>query len=102
MEVYPIQGADPESTLQVLQTLLTDEDVRLAVDPKTGSLIALGLPSHHATIRATLDQMRQGGQTIEVIKLNVVEPQTAVLSINRLFGGRRGGERQRRPKWMRT
>ncbi len=51
LEVYPIQGADPESTLQVLQTLLADEDVDLALDPKTGSLIALGLPSHHATIR---------------------------------------------------
>ena len=90
LEVYPVYGADPESTLQVLQTLLADEDVRLAIDPKTGSVIALGLPAHHATIRATLEQMRQGGQMIEVIKLNVVDPQVAVLSINRLFGG--GGE----------
>ncbi len=36
--------------------------------------------------------MRQSGQTIEVIQLNIVDPQTAVLSINRLFGGGEEGD----------
>jgi type II secretory pathway component GspD/PulD (secretin) len=86
LEVYPVSGPDSDSVLKVLQTLLAEEDVRLAIDPKTGSLIALGLPSHHATIRATLQQMQEGLQLVEVIPLYRVDPQIALLSVNRLFG----------------
>ena len=56
--IYRISIADPESVLKVMQTLLVGEpDVRLAIDPKTGSLVVLALPSQHATIiRPTLEQ----------------------------------------------
>lgn len=93
IEFYSVQSADPESVLQVVETLLADEpDVRLASDPKTGNLVAMGLPSHHATIRATLDQMERDGQSIEVLKLRYIDPQLAMLSINKLFGsGEEGG-----------
>ncbi|MCA9151399.1 MAG: hypothetical protein KDA92_18935, partial [Planctomycetales bacterium] len=86
LEVYPTNGLDATSALAVLQTLFTDQTVRLATDTKTGNLIALALPAQHATIKATLDQMRAGAQIVEVIRLNTVDPQLAVLSINRLFG----------------
>ncbi len=88
LEVYPITGADPTSVLQVMQTLLAGlPDVRLTIDPQTGFLVALARPSQHATIRATLDQMQRDGRRIEVIQLRAVDPQTAVLAINKLFGG---------------
>jgi type II secretory pathway component GspD/PulD (secretin) len=88
LEVYTIPTADPPSVLQVLQTLLAGEpDIRLALDPKTDNLIAMGRPSAHETIVATLAQMQRDGQQVEVIRLRVVDPQLAVLSINRLFGG---------------
>ena len=86
LEVYSVSSADPESVLQVLQTLLVEDDVRLAVDPKTNNLIALALPSQQALIRSTLQQMQTGGQSIDVIRLNYVDPQIAVLAINQLFG----------------
>ncbi len=87
LEVYSVNSADPESVLKVMQTLLDSEPgVRLASDAKTGNLIAMGLPSHHATIRATLEQMERDGQTIEVLKLRYIDPQLAVLSVNKLFG----------------
>lgn len=91
LEVYSITTADPEAVLAVMQTLLAGvPNVRLAIDPKTGNLVALARPSDQATIRATLDQMQQDARQVEVIPLRTVEPQLAVLSINKLFGA--GGE----------
>lgn len=94
LEVYPIVGADSQSAYDVVNTMLADAQVKLAIDPKTGNLIALATPSQHATIRATLSQMSQGGQVIEVIPLDYVDPQRAVLAINQLFGaaGEEGAE----------
>ncbi len=87
LEVYPITSADPQATLQVLQTLLPDPNLRMAIDSKSGNLVAHALPAQHATIRATLEQMQQqGGQKVEVIPLRSVDPQYAVLAITKLFG----------------
>jgi len=85
--------------LQVMQTLMAGlPDVRLATDPKSGHLVALARPSQHATIRATLDQMQRDGRKIEVIRLRSVDPQLAVLSINKLFGGDAEGASTGAPK----
>jgi hypothetical protein len=87
LEVYPIAVADPESVLRVMQTLLEGlPGVRLSVDPKTGSLIALARPSDQATIRATIDQMQSEIRRIEVIYLQRVDPQLAAVSIRKMFG----------------
>ncbi len=86
LEIYSITGSDPTAVLQVLQTLLAGQpDVRLALDPKTGNLVAQARPAQHATIRATLEQMQRDARKIEVIRLRNVDPQLAVLSINKLF-----------------
>jgi len=70
LEVYAITAADAESVLKVLQTLLSGiPDVRLAIDPKTGNLIAMARPSQQATIRATLDQLQRESRQVEVITL---------------------------------
>lgn len=87
LEVYAVTGADPQTALAVLQTLLAGlPDVRLALDEKTGNIVAQARPSQHATIKATLEQLQQGGREIEVIQLRKLDPQYAVLSINKLFG----------------
>ncbi|MBN2476768.1 MAG: hypothetical protein JXB62_19315 [Pirellulales bacterium] len=86
LEVYSITSADPASVLAVIQTLLAGQpDVRLSLDPKTDNLVALARPYEHATIRATLDQMQREAQQVEVIHLTTIDPQLAVLSINKLF-----------------
>lgn len=99
LEVYSVTSADPQSVLQVMQTLLAGlPDVRLAIDPKTGNLIALARPSQHATIRATLDQMQRDARQVEVIRLSRVDPQLAVLAINKLFGAESEEGKQSAPK----
>ncbi|NMC20315.1 MAG: hypothetical protein GYA33_07825, partial [Thermogutta sp.] len=91
LEVYPVTAADPQAVLEVLQTLLVGmPDVRLAIDPKTGNLIAFARPAQHATIRATLQQLQGEAGQVEVIPLRVVDPQLAVLAINKLFGAADG------------
>lgn len=86
LEVYTITTADPDSVLKVMQTLLAGlPDVRLAIDPKTGNLVALARPSQHSTIKATLGQMQRDARQVEVIRLKNLDPQLAVLSINKLF-----------------
>ncbi|MHB8901206.1 MAG: hypothetical protein ACYC6Y_20850, partial [Thermoguttaceae bacterium] len=87
LEVYPIAVADPDSVLKVMQTLLEGlPGVRLSIDPKTGSLVALARPSDHATIRATIDQMQSEIRRIEVIPLQRTDPQLAAVSIRKMFG----------------
>ncbi|MFN3152368.1 secretin N-terminal domain-containing protein [Bremerella sp.] len=87
LEVYPLGTLDPATTLQVMQTLLAgNPDVRLAIDENTGNLIALARGGEHATVKATLSQMQRDSKQVEVIQLMVVDPQMAVLSINKLFG----------------
>ncbi|MCE9605985.1 MAG: hypothetical protein K8U03_13905, partial [Planctomycetia bacterium] len=83
--------SDPTSVLQVLQTLMSSHsDVRLTTDPQTGKLVALARPTQHATIRAVIEQMQREARQVEVLRLQFVDPQTAVSAINRLFGT--GGE----------
>ena len=48
LEVYELTASDADEIISVLQTLLPD--ARLAVDPKTGRLIALGAPAQQATL----------------------------------------------------
>ncbi len=93
LEVYSVTEADPTTVLQVMQTLMSGlPDVRLASDPIKGNLVALARPTEHKTIKATLDQMQKDAKQVEVIRLNVVDPQLAVLSINKLFGSPLGEE----------
>lgn len=88
LEVYPISTADPHSVLDVLKTLLEgDTSVKLAVDPVTGHLVAFARPAQQATIRATIEQMQRDARQVAVIPLTTVDPQVAVLSITKLFGG---------------
>ncbi len=87
LEVYPITQADPEAVLKVLQQLMRDNPhVTLTTDEKAGHLVAFAAPPQQATIRATIDQMQKDNSQVEVISLSNIEPQVAVLAINRLFG----------------
>lgn len=92
LEVYKLGGLDPTTTLQVMQTLLANlPDVRLTIDPKTSALIALARPSEHLTIRATLAQLQKDKNQFEVVVLRRVDPQQAVLLINKVFNAGEGG-----------
>ena len=88
LEVYSTTGADPESVLAVLQTLLAETPgLRLAADPATGNVVALATSADQATIQATITQMQTDSRQIEAIPLYTVDVQTAALAVTRLFIG---------------
>ncbi len=87
-EVYPLEGTDPKMALQILQTLLAGvPSVRLALHETTNSLAVLAPPGQHASIRATLQQLREHRREFEVIRLRTLDPETAAFSISNLFAG---------------
>jgi len=84
--VYGVGSADPNTVLSVLQTIFAGStDMNLALDPQNGSLIARAKPSQHATIRATIEELSGEAKQVEVFKLTKLDPQLAVLAINKLF-----------------
>ena len=87
LEVYSITTADPDTVIKVLQTMLrSDPSVMLTADKDAGQVVAFATPPQQATIKATIDQMQKEAKQVDVINLSSVDPQTAVLAINKLFG----------------
>ncbi len=88
LEVYNVAPAGPETVLKVAQTLLASSPgARLSIDEETDNLIALCRLEDHATLKSTIEQLRQDTNRVEVIPLRRLDPQLAVLSITKLFGG---------------
>jgi type II secretory pathway component GspD/PulD (secretin) len=91
IEVYSVQNADPASVLAVLQSVLANiPEVRLALDPKSGNIIAHCRAAQHATIRALLEQMQKDATKFTVYKLTKNDPQALALQINELYGADKG------------
>jgi type II secretory pathway component GspD/PulD (secretin) len=87
LEVYSITQADPDAVKDALEALLGDDPtVRLSADDENGFVVAIARPPQQATIRATIDQMQRDARDVDVIRLANVDPQVAVLAINKLFG----------------
>lgn len=86
-KTYGTGNSDANVALEVLQRLLAGmPDTRLALEPKTQSIIAFARPSDHQLIEETLDQMRGDLSNLEVIQLRRMDPQAALLTINKYFG----------------
>ncbi|MGL4513645.1 MAG: secretin N-terminal domain-containing protein, partial [Lacipirellulaceae bacterium] len=86
LRVYPTNGADAESVLAVLQTLLAGSTTaRLAVDPQTQNLIAMASEAEHASVRAALGKLQQDGRRVELIPVGDIDPVSAASMVNKLF-----------------
>lgn len=97
--VYPITTANPDAVLQVLQTVMAGQpNVRLAKDSSTGSIIAHGTPTQHATIKALIDEMQQDKRNFTVIRLKKLDPEEVVAELNKLFGIVEGQNNTSQPK----
>jgi len=88
LEVYSLTLDDAEAVEDSLRALLgNDPTVSITADEENGFIVAIARPAQQATIRATLDQMQRDTRQVDVITLANVDPQVAVLAINKLFGG---------------
>ena len=84
---HELGEADMQTVVSVLQTLLADEDVRLAPDPKTNQLAVLGNEEVHALVERTVEQLA-GSNTVEfkAIRCTTVDPRYAVVVLSQMFG----------------
>lgn len=87
LETYPLEDADPMATMRMLTSLLDRQGVRaeLSYEPRSNQLIAIAKPEQHAAIKEALARTKGEPRTLEIVQLEVVEPSTAELAIERLF-----------------
>ena len=87
LETYAIAAVDPQTVVDVLQTLLAGlPDTRITTDPQSKGLIAFARPETHTLIRQTIDKLEGKGSTFEIIQLRRLEPAQALATINKFFG----------------
>ncbi|HEY3394579.1 MAG TPA: secretin N-terminal domain-containing protein, partial [Lacipirellulaceae bacterium] len=87
IEVYPLLLEDSDAIEESLRALLgNDPSVIITANEDDGFIVAIARPAQQATIRATLEQMQKDTRQVDVVKLSDVDPQVAVLAINKLFG----------------
>lgn len=86
-QTHPINTADSATVFDVLQTLLAGTpDARIAIDPKTNSIVAFARPETHVMIGKSIAEMEGAGQTFKVLDLKRLDPSQALLTINKFFG----------------
>ena len=87
LQTHPISVADPDTTFQVLQTMLAGlPDIRLAMDPNTNKVIAFARPTEQARIQATIRELEGDVPVFEVISLKSLDTEMALVMIANMFG----------------
>jgi type II secretory pathway component GspD/PulD (secretin) len=85
---HPVSSTTPEAVLRVLQTLFVgDPVIRLEIDTATGGILAYAKAAQHRAIKATIAEMEQNPERVEVMALQKTDPAVATLLIEKLFAG---------------
>ncbi len=91
LQRYPLSTVATDTAFNVLSTLLAGlPEVRMSVEPNTGSIILWARPDEQKLVKDTIEMLEGKGTGFEVIQLNRLDPQSAVLTINKFFAG--GGD----------
>ena len=96
---HPIQVADPDTTYQVLQTLLQGlPEINMTLDASTNKIIARAPPSAHRIIQETIRELEGEVPQFEIISLKTLDPTVALAMIGNMFGGDPEAENPEGPK----
>lgn len=99
LEVYQLGDADPDSVKFALNQMFADDrNVRIVTDEAGGLLTVYAVPPVQATVRSTIEQMQGRKNQLEVIELEVVDPYSAEMAIERLFGDEMGRAKAGAPR----
>ena len=86
MEIHPVEAAEPDAVLRVLQTMFVGEaSLRLEIDRSTGGIMALAPPEIHRSITATIRQMEANPDTWAVIPLTGLDPEAVLQLLEKMF-----------------
>lgn len=90
---HKILSSDPETAFNVLQTLLAGSNgTRIALEPKTNSIVASAVPSDHKIITDTLKELAGESSEFNIIQLKRIETQAAITTLEKIFGKASGKE----------
>ncbi len=80
-----VAGGNVEMVYNVLQTLLAGKSLRLSMDPRASSIVALATPDVHNEIEQTVLQLQASEADFEVIQLNTVDPYFAITLLEEML-----------------
>jgi type II secretory pathway component GspD/PulD (secretin) len=84
---HMVRGSDPQTTMDVLQTQFAGQaNINLALDPKSNNIIARATPSDHRIIDEIIDTLAGEGSDFQVIQLDNIDTQAAILTLEKFFG----------------
>jgi type II secretory pathway component GspD/PulD (secretin) len=87
LRTHPISSADTTTVFDVLQTLLAGSpDARIAIDPRTKSIVARARPEIQDLIEKSIAELEGNGQDFKIFELKRLDPAQALLTINKFFG----------------
>jgi hypothetical protein len=87
LRTYTTGSGDPTVAQEVLSRMLAGlPDVRMTMDPKTNQLIIQARESEHKLITETLAKLSGQSDELVSIPLRRLDPQAALLTINKYFG----------------
>lgn len=86
---HPVGTADLQTVTSVLQTLLADEDVRLAPDAKSNQVALMATDDLHTLVDRTIRQLTSADVTeFKAIPLRSVDPRHAVPFLQGMYANR--------------
>jgi len=84
---HTVRGSDPQTTMDVLQTQFSGQtNINLALDPKSNNVIARATASDHQLIDEIIATLSGETSDFEVIELNKIDTQAAILTLEKFFG----------------
>lgn len=85
LQSHVVEGGNVEIVYNVLLTLLADKSVRLSMDEKAGSVVALASPEIQLEIAETVQQLQATEADFEVIPLKNVDPYFAITLLEQML-----------------
>ncbi|TWU09106.1 Bacterial type II/III secretion system short domain protein [Symmachiella macrocystis] len=88
LQLYRLENVDSRTAMEILENAFSQQipKIKLSLDRRGRQIAAIARPEQHKMIQQTLKQMDTDERVLEVYQLDVIEPFTAELSIDRLFG----------------
>ncbi len=86
LRMHPIYNADPQTVMNVLQTMLAGlPNVRLGLDETSKSIVAQAPPAEQQLIENTLAELGGNATVFEIIPLTRLDPKTAIATLEKLI-----------------
>lgn len=85
LRAHPVGGDSLKSIYEVLQTILAGKSLRLSMDPRAGTIVALADEATHEEITRTIEELQAPAIEFAVVDLNRLDAYFVVSLITEMF-----------------